>query len=233
MRIALSLPSLAFAAFTGLALGCAVYVDPGESGSCEDICGQHASCKKGVCVCDSGYDGNPEADQGCQPTSPPPEAGACERGCGVNAYCSDGLCYCDVGSIAVCGTGDCLPLSQLCDDNVDCFNGADEAVEICSPTVVMDWSVIDSCADGYDIEWRLYAQDRDWVWPSAETVFYTGGLDVEVIEAIECSEGELICFGGDAGDRTWGVGIDGLDDCDDCCWECGTYVAEVPYLICN
>ena len=65
--------SSAFAALAGLILGCAVYVDPGGEGSCsDDICGENASCKGTVCVCDPGYDGFPEMEQGCMPTQPPP-----------------------------------------------------------------------------------------------------------------------------------------------------------------
>ena len=225
------LQRLAPAALLGLALGCAVYVDPGEEGSCEDICGDHASCKKSVCVCDEGYDGMPEAEKGCQPTTAEGECAA--DGCGLNAYCSDNLCYCNAGSVAVCGTGDCLPMAKLCDGAPDCPNSADEAMELCHPTVVQDWSVIDSCSDNFDVEWRLFSQDRDWIWPNADDVFYTGGLDVEVIESIECSKGELICFGGSADGRNWGIGVNGDLECEDCCWECDAYLVEVPYLICN
>ncbi|MEZ4382064.1 MAG: low-density lipoprotein receptor class A repeat-containing protein [Nannocystaceae bacterium] len=226
--------SSAFAALTGLLLGCAVYIDPGEEGSCEDICGDNASCKKGVCICDPGYDGFPEMEKGCMPTQPPPGMNACELGCGPNAYCQDDLCYCQAGAVSVCGNGGCTPLDAVCDGTLDCFDGNDEAVEICNPTVIMNWSVIDSCADGIDIEWRLFSDDRDWVWPGGDGVFWTGGLDIEIIESIECATGETICFGGAAGEQSWGVGIEGLDYCDDCCWQCEEYAtALVPYLVCS
>lgn len=225
--------SLALTALAGLFLGCAIYVDPGGEGSCDDICGEHASCKQGVCVCDPGYDGYPEMMRGCMPTQPPPDTTACELGCGANAYCSDDLCYCQAGSVSVCGNGGCLPLDQVCDGEINCQDGVDEAVEICNPTVEMNWSVIDSCPDGLDSEWRLFSDDRDWNWPAGEDVFWTDGLDVEVIATIECSLGESICFGAGAGEQTWGIGLDGLGDCEDCCWQCDSITALVPYLICS
>ena len=232
MSLSMKLLCHAPALLAGLLIGCAVYVEPDGDSACDDICGANASCKKGVCVCDPGYAGVPEAEQGCQPTTVEGSCGA--DGCGLNAYCGeDNLCYCNAGSVAVCGTGDCLPLDNLCDGEAHCPNQADEAMDLCYPIVVMEWSVIDSCADGYDIEWRLFSEDRGWIWPSADTVFVSAGLDVEVIEAIECTLGEWICFGGAAGSRTWGVGLAGDLGCEDCCWECGNYRAEVPYLICN
>ena len=227
--------SSAFAALAGLILGCAVYVDPGGEGSCsDDICGENASCKGTVCVCDPGYDGFPEMEQGCMPTQPPPSTSACDLGCGANAYCSEDLCYCQPGAVSVCENGGCLPLDQVCDGTVNCAEGNDEAVEICYPTVVMPWSVMDSCPDGLDIEWKLFSDDRDWAWPSGDDVFWTGGLDVEVFEYIECGEGELICIGAGAGDQSWGVGLDGLGGCEDCCWECTKGdTAIVPEWICS
>ena len=229
-----ALVSLAATGLFGVALGCAVYVDPGEEGaSCEDICGEHASCKKGVCVCDDGYDGFPENAAGCKPSEPPPVEGACERGCGLNAYCADDLCHCDVGAVSVCGVGGCLPIDALCDGDNDCPDGEDETLDVCNPMVLMDWSIIDSCADGFNIDWRLFSQDRDWVWPNADEVFQTPGLSIEQIEVIECAFGELICFGGAAGELSWGVGIDGADDCNDCCWQCDEILVEFPYLTCD
>ncbi|MBK8264563.1 MAG: hypothetical protein IPK80_24870 [Nannocystis sp.] len=232
MRVPMMLLRAAPAALLGLLIGCAVYVEPTEPGACPEICGANASCYKGVCVCDDGYAGNAEAAQGCQPTT---AEGTCEadEACGLNAYCSEGLCYCNAGAVAVCGSGDCLAVDSLCDGAQSCANGADEAPELCNPTVAMDWSVVDRCDDGIDAEWRLFAADRDWIWPNADSVFVTPGFDVDVPESIECGEGEWICFGATANDRNWGIGADGSLDCDDCCWECGDYRVDVPYLICD
>jgi hypothetical protein len=213
---------------------CALHADPvTEDASCEDVvCSTNATCGGGECFCDQGYEGDPYALEGCQPIRPPP-IGDCEGGCGENAYCADGNCYCEEGTVAVCGTPDCIPRANLCDGTADCPNAADEDPAVCYPAVVQEWLLTDTCADGLDVEWRLWAWDRDWVWPGPHEIFVSGGLYIDSYEAIECAEGELICFGGQAGDRVWGVGTDGAYDCDDCCSTCAADLVDVGYLACE
>jgi hypothetical protein len=139
---------------------------------------------------------------------------------------------CAEGFVAVCGTGDCLAQESLCDGTPDCANEADEDAAVCFPAAVQDWIVVDACEDGYDTMWRVYSLDRGWAWPDADSTFLTGGLGVETLESIECVLGETLCFGARAGDMSWGIGLDGAETCDDCCWPCASDTVYVGELLC-
>jgi hypothetical protein len=132
----------------------------------------------------------------------------------------------------VCGTGDCIDEARVCDDFEDCQNGADEDPAACEPVLLQSWRLTDGCDDGQDVRWRLWAEQRDWVWPTIDTVFVTGGLDRGHEEVIECIEGERICFGATSGDLSWGIGADGDRSCEDCCFACDGYAVDVGTLGC-
>ncbi|MCH9688332.1 MAG: hypothetical protein K0V04_43275 [Deltaproteobacteria bacterium] len=212
--------------------GCVVEV-PSERQPhpCDDLaCSDNGFCRDGECFCERGYLGNPYAIHGCQSTAP---GSACGTTCGLNAWCDDGACVCEQGFVAICGTGDCLSLGQVCDGTPHCANQADEAPQTCAQQVVQQWSVVDECDDGVDVQWRLFSRDRDWAWPAADLVFVTDALGVSSHEEIECQKGERICFGGDADGLTWGVGIDGLAECDDCCLLCSEQPIDLGFVACE
>ncbi|MEX1361881.1 MAG: hypothetical protein AB1Z98_02075 [Nannocystaceae bacterium] len=212
---------LGLAATLGLAassLGCVIEAPSGDPGLCEDVqCSIDGYCRDGDCYCDRGFLGNPYALRGCQSTMP---GTGCTTTCGLNSYCDRGACVCEEGFIAACGTGDCLALRQLCDGVPDCPNSNDEAPQTCAQQIVQQWTVADDCSDGVGIGWRLWSRDRDWAWPNADEVFVTEGEGRPSHEEVECLKGELMCFGAVAGDRSWGVGIDGTGTCDRCCYYC-------------
>jgi hypothetical protein len=96
-------------------------------------------------------------------------------------------------------------------------------------TVQEVW-VEDRCDDGRDIQFTLQAVERDEWWD-----FYTPGYGLNTSVEIVCEEGELICFGGEAGELKWGVGLDGYDssdDCDWCCFDCFADTVDLGYLTC-
>lgn len=104
----------------------------------------------------------------------------------------------------------------------------------CDP--VMTFLITDACDDGLDVEWRMHARDRDWVWPDANSVFVTPGLDVDAHQNLGCLTDETICFGAVAGERVWGVGLEGPQgphSCEDCCFTCGPYEVDLGFLTCN
>lgn len=221
LRIALrSLPLFAGLFAAAAAGGCVLYGGPEEHKTCAEVaCGNHASCGDGECFCDPGYDGNPYT--GCHDATPEVDE-SCNQDCGQNAYCSEGACYCELDHVYVCGdNAGCLPTERLCDQTPDCPNGADEAVAVCSQPIFQEWLLTDACDDGRDIEWKLFALDRDWAWPGAETAYSTAGFGVDVYEIIQCFEGERICFAGASGDVTWGFNLDGTGECEACCTTCG------------
>jgi len=197
------------------------------------VCSTAAYCDDGRCVCEAGHAGNPDAAHGCQPTV----GSACTDGCGAHASCDAGTCLCDEGYVATCGGADCLAIERVCDGIDDCADGADEDPMVCVDQAIQEWVVTDACLDGYDVQWRVWSLDRDWVWPSIDDTFWTVGLDVASVEPIECIEGELLCFGGESGPADgplrWGIGLDGAGECDDCCAPCAADVIDVPALRCD
>lgn len=208
--------------------------DAGEVKSCDDVvCGDHATCDgdRGECLCDDGYTGNPR--DGCfaeQPTSDE----TCKLECGQNAYCSQGACFCELDHVGVCGeNAGCLPEARLCDGEQDCPNAADEAIAACSSPLFLEWLITDDCDDDLPIEWRLFAQDRDWTWPGTKTTFKTTGLGAEDYQTVQCFEGEMICFGGRSGAVTWGFELDGSGSCDACCAKCTAGVLDLGFLTCG
>lgn len=135
--------------------------------------------------------------------------------CSTNAACGGGQCFCDQGY-----EGD-----PYAPDGCQPYEPADGAV-------IQEWLVTDDCADGLDVEYRLWAWERDWVWPGPDEAFVTGGFGVDTYQTIECTFDELVCFGATAGDRSWGVGLDGLDECEDCCATCAADLVDVGFLGC-
>lgn len=134
------------------------------------------------------------------------EDGCSDVDCGGNAFCDAGVCHCIGG-----------------------YYG--DADDFCDP--IQTWWVTDECNDGAPISFRLFAQDREWVWPAGSDTYETVGLGLDTYEDIVCLEGELVCFGGQSGDVQWGVGIFGEDDCEDCCFECNANVVDMGLLTCQ
>lgn len=234
LRTALRTLPLSLTLFAAAAAGgCVLYGEPDDYRTCADVaCGNNASCGEGKCFCDPGYEGNPY--DGCLATQPKPDE-SCEADCGQNAYCSEGECYCELDHVAVCGPGaGCVPESILCDGAVDCANGGDEEVAVCSKSTFQEWLLTDSCDDQLDIEWRLFSQDRDWSWPGGDSVFRSPGHLVDAYQTIQCFEGEMICFAGKSGETTWGFNLDGSGMCDACCAACGSQeLLDLGYLTCE
>ncbi len=225
---------LALALFTAsVGAACTLYGDPDDYRTCAEVaCGNHASCGEGQCFCDAGYSGNPYT--GCEASQPIVDEN-CTRDCGQNAYCSEGECFCELDHVAVCGVNaGCMPQARLCDDVPDCPNAADEAVAVCQPPIFQEFVLTDSCDDSTDIDWRLYALDRDWVWPDASSVFTTAGYGVDVYQVVQCFKGETVCFAGASGSTTWGFNLDGTGTCDTCCYLCGdAQTLDLGYLTCE
>ena len=114
----------------------------------------------------------------------------------------------------------------------ECHSGFEgDPYEICDPR--QSWKITDGCDDDLDIEWRLTSFDSEWVWPESPSVFVTPGFTLDDEEVIRCREGELICFGAQAGERSWGVGLDGNEECDDCCFECEVGSVDAGILTCK
>lgn len=217
----------------GSGFGCVLDLsddDPDDSACADVSCSLNGYCRDGECLCANGFLGNPYALYGCQSTRP---GLGCTTTCGLNAYCDNGACVCDEGFVAMCGTGDCLALRQVCDGLPDCPNWADEAPETCAQTEIQQWTLTDDCADGRDIEWKLWSTERDWAWPGADAVFVTDGRNWPNHEQIECLRGERICFGAAAGEHSWGVGLDATGQCEDCCFRCLSDAVDLGAMTCE
>ncbi len=211
--------------------GCVVELPNDPQRPCDGVrCSLDGACRDGACFCNPGYLGNPYALHGCQSSMP---GTGCTTTCGLNAYCDAGACVCEEGFVAVCGTGDCLALRQLCDGVPDCPNQADEAAQTCAQQSVQQWTLVDDCDDDQDLEWRLWSRDRDWAWPIPDHTFLTDGFALPSHEEIECFKGELICFGARGGELEWGVGLDGTGHCEDCCFVCSETPIDLGGLACE
>ncbi len=126
--------------------------------------------------------------------------------CGANAYCDQGLCSCHPGYGGVADVG-CEPLMSVL--------------------------VTDLCDDGLDVEFRLFSQDYATTWPTNSTLF-TAGYNVDTIHEIRCASGEIVCFGAQAGELSWGVGLDGELGCGaPFRFECGPYTVDAGFLTCG
>ncbi len=129
--------------------------------------------------------------------------------CGFNAYDYRGACYCEEG-----------------------YDGADPDGAGCSP--IMSFRITDDCDDGHDVGWKLFSEDRDWNWPEGSAVYVTPGWGLDGLETIICDTDEWICFGAETeGGLAYGVGLDGMEPCDDCCYPCESREIDLGYLTCN
>ena len=76
--------------------------------------------------------------------------------------------------------------------------------------------------DKYIVDIRFYSQNRRWAWPSFDQVYRMDDYR-EHDFAINCREGERVCYGAwERGNpRTyWGRGPNGTASCSDCCYVC-------------
>jgi hypothetical protein len=94
-----------------------------------------------------------------------------------------------------------------------------------STTARMEWSLSDGCNDGLGIGVRLFDRTNNLVWPNASQYWRTGaGGTINV--PISCERGARICYGAATDPQTtryWGIGLDGRQGCDDCCYTCDDY----------
>jgi hypothetical protein len=73
-------------------------------------CGQYTAC----------------GDSCVDTSSDPQHCGGCGMACSGNEPCQNGTCGCSASQFT-CGTGQCIPLNYLCDNDNDCGDGSDEA----------------------------------------------------------------------------------------------------------
>jgi len=70
---------------------------------------------------------------------------------------------------------------------------------------------------------EFYSQDYDRAWPGGGEVYILDDWNAQSYN-LQCSSGELICYGawvrGDSS-QYWGVGMDNSQYCSDCCYYCG------------
>ena len=86
----------------------------------------------------------------------------------------------------------------------------------------IEWTFEDACADGRDAHVRFFQFRSGRIvrtWPSSSRVYVAGfgRRETVVLEPSQPELGGQVCFGAEAGNRYWGVGIDGDESCDRCC----------------
>ncbi len=79
---------------------------------------------------------------------------------------------------------------------------------------------------------EFYSQDYNRAWPGGGEVYILDDWDAKSFN-LQCSTGELICYGawvrGDSS-TYWGVGIDDSQYCSDCCYYCGERTDPITLL---
>ena len=90
--------------------------------------------------------------------------------------------------------------------------------------------VTDACNDGYDINYRFFANNADsdviGVWPESGRVYATRRVGETYTHTLACTSDTVkICYGAQRESSSrdnsyWGVGLDGDEGCADCCNSC-------------
>jgi len=73
------------------------------------------------------------------------------------------------------------------------------------------------------VQFELYSQSANHAWPGGGKAYVLDDYDRHATR-IECSAGELICYGAwvDGDSNTyWGSGLDDQEGCEKCCYTCG------------
>ena len=68
----------------------------------------------------------------------------------------------------------------------------------------------------------FYSIDRNAAWPGDDEVYILDDWDVQTY-TLECNRGEQICLGAwvrGSDDEYWGVGYNGEQGCESCCYIC-------------
>ena len=98
------------------------------------------------------------------------------------------------------------------------------------------WDFADSCDDGNGIQLRFHDLDTGETWPGGGGVYVIEPGQAAAFDTV-CDPGSVLCYGArtnpDDGLIFWGVDLDGLEDCDDCCWTCSDNITGLIELDCN
>ena len=85
----------------------------------------------------------------------------------------------------------------------------------------MNWTL--TSKHQYKVQFKLYSNDRNHVWPSASTAWDLDDYASHTVH-INCITGERICYGAwQTGNSNiyWGGGYGNRQHCDNCCAVCG------------
>ena len=101
-------------------------------------------------------------------------------------------------------------------------------------SVSMTFRISDGCSDGEGFRVRLFDKTDNLVWPEPGRVYV---LDPgETMDfPIACRPGNKICYGAQTttgNDHYWGIGLDGDQGCDSCCYTCQSQGLGGGNLIC-
>ncbi len=98
------------------------------------------------------------------------------------------------------------------------------------------WDFADSCDDGLGIQLRFHDLENGETWPGGGGVYVIDPGQAASFDTV-CTPGSTLCYGArtnpDDGAIFWGVDLDGLETCDDCCWTCSDNLTGLIALDCD
>mgnify|MGYP000216618124 CR=1 FL=1 len=112
--------------------------------------------------------------------------------------------------------GDNMKLSNI-------LAGAVALLMMCGPVFAdsLKWTVRSEHPNIVSLE--FYSQDYNRAWPGDGEVYLLKDYDSHSYN-LECSSGEQICYGAwvrGESESYWGVGMNDVSGCTDCCYTCG------------
>ncbi|MBN9537337.1 MAG: caspase family protein [Alphaproteobacteria bacterium] len=94
-----------------------------------------------------------------------------------------------------------------------------------TPAPSISWQITNSTSGV--IGYKLFAPDRKWVWPGANTAWTLKPGETANFKE-KCLQGEKVCYGAWDTNGTWGLGAHGDLGCSKCCNTCGVEVKASP-----
>jgi len=208
-----------------------------------NTCSGHGTCSGGGCTCTTGY-GGATCNQCASGYGGYPNCTACAcstvgqyqcGGAGSVNICADGCQWSTFSCADRCAQKGYVSKSTGCTNTI--ARGTTTQVDGCWCVTSMSLDVLlmtfeDTCNDGIGPNVGIYNMTTDMqIGPNFFLQTYQQPLDAP---EIECTDGDVICWGAWEGLNYWGCGQNCLQSCANCCSTCGSgLLLPVQALSCS